>query len=516
MTISERLKTLQERNEWEDLVHDLTRIGINLSAEKNIDKLLQLILTESMRITKSDAGSLYIKEEEEPNEILRFKYTKCLSKEFPFTEFVLPINKKSIAGACASMGKTFNFSDMSETIDVLEIEHNKTFDNSIGYSTRNMLVIPMRNYSGSIIGVMQLINKKRSTEEILLNSEDFDRHVIPYTTDDEELIESLSSQAAILMERSLLLQEIETQFESFIECLVTALDQRDPVTAGHSKRVADYAVQLAKDITESQAPSFNAMNFDATELKSIYYAGLLHDVGKIGVRERVLTKKKRLSQAELKNIQYKFFLYRNQLEEKEMQQSLSSDESGILSTLDNDFKTLVEVNDAYFLKDHFAACLKKLETYRFMDIDGEEKALLTPHELKHLGIKKGNLTEEERRMIESHPEHTFNILSDIAWSKPLRNVPVIAAEHHEKLDGSGYPKGLSAQRLSLKSRILGVVDIFDALTAKDRPYKHALSLEKTLSILKEEADAKRLDPDLINLFIQAKTYQVYLDGDAND
>ncbi len=301
-----------------------------------------------MRITQSDAGSIYVKEGEAPQEILRFKYTQCISKDFPFSEFVLPVNKKSIAGACAYLGEILNFKDMSETIDKLGLEHNKTFDTSIGYSTRNMLVIPMRNYSGDIIGIMQLINKKRSNDKRLIETEDFDRYIVPFTTNEELVIESLSSQAAILIERSILYEEIESQFRSFMEVLVTSLDQRDPVTAGHSKRVADYAVQLAKDLSHAQKGPYAPVTFTEDEIKGIYYAGLLHDVGKIGVAEYVLTKENKLNDAEFQALEYKFHLYRYELECRIQRNTIKPDEMTIFNKLLEDVEILRTINTSGF------------------------------------------------------------------------------------------------------------------------------------------------------------------------
>ena len=490
-----------------NIVWDLTEIGIKLTAEKDVDSLLQLILNECMNITTSDAGSLYIKEVVDDVPSIRFTYTENRSKVFPFSPFVMPINTKSIAGAAAYHGKTYNFKSMDETQDKIGITHNKSFDESYGYNTVNMLVIPMKNYDNEVIGVLQLINKKRAPEIILGQPEDIPNHIVPYTDDEARIVESLAAQAAILIERGLLFQSIEDMIKSFTETLVTALDSRDPITAGHSKRVADYGIALAEDASKSKIGKYRDIELTADEYKELYYAGLLHDVGKIGVREFVLMKENKLLDSEMEAIEYKLKWMHELLSMRKELKEATSKEVDLADKLLDYWDFIKALNQKGFLPDEDKLILDVIAECSVVNDDGIEIPLLTPHEYESLSIKRGTLTDEERKMIQSHALFSFNILSQVNWTPELSRIPLYAASHHEKLNGKGYPKGLLGTDMPLQSRVLAIADIFDALTAKDRPYKPAIPVPKTLAILQEEAEKGHLDDELVQIFIEEKTYE---------
>ncbi|BEP29161.1 HD domain-containing phosphohydrolase [Helicovermis profundi] len=498
---------------YEKMVDRLTDVGVKLSAEKNIDKLLELILLESMDITSCDAGSIYIVKEEPAKKMLVFKYTKNYSKEFPFKEFEMNIDKNSIAGACAVTKKIYNFKKMSEVEKKLGFKHNTSFDKSYGYSTKNMLVLPLLNFKNDVIGVMQLINKKNDSSIKFVSDSDYENHVTAFLESEEKIISSLSSQAAILIERSELFIELNDLLESSIKTLTTALDQRDPITAGHSNRVAKYALNLAKGVNADNSGFYKDMFFSEDELKELYIAGLLHDVGKIGVKEYVLMKRDKLNSPEIEAIRSRFKYIKIMIELKEIK-NIDSEPSAkldyeieIKNKIDFYVEKLEKINKCGFLTNDLKEILNEINGLEIEDLNGEKIILLSEYEFKNLSIQKGNLTNSERKMINDHATFTNEILKRITWSRDLLKVPMIASNHHEKLNGKGYPKGLSAENLEIRSRILAVADIFDALTAKDRPYKPAIPIPKSLSILHEEADRNNIDKNLVNLFDDFELYK---------
>lgn len=477
------------------MLEKFSAIGIRLTAEKDVHKLLELILTESMNITGCDAGSIYIKVQDAPVPELVFSYTQNRSMSFPFKSFKLPINMNSIAGACASTGKIYNFAHMDETFEHLGFLHNKSFDESYGYETCNMLTLPLKNYDSEMIGVMQLINKKADPRQLFkAYSGHFQDYVVPFNKADVKIISALASQAAILIERGILFNDIENLLDSIIDTLVTALDQRDPITAGHSKRVSSYAMALAYAVNADNDGDFKDFSFSNEALRELRIAGMLHDVGKIGVREYVLMKRNKLTDDAILQIKWRF-KYLKQLFPEQGER------------LDSQFKLIEKINQSGFLNDEDQAALNEIKDIVYEDPDGESIACLSAEEYEFLSVKRGNLTNSERQEINDHVVHTFRILSGIEWTKNLKLVPRIASDHHEKLNGEGYPEGRKEDDLELRSRILAIADIFDALTAKDRPYKPAIPIDKSLVILDEEASKGSLDAKLVALFKDKAVYK---------
>lgn len=499
------------------LLDQISEIGLKLTAEKDVNKLLELILTECIKLTGSDAGSIYIKEQKDDTEgppQLVFMYTLNTSMSFPFKSFKLPINMNSISGASAMTGQTFNFKDMNDTFEILGFHHNRSFDESYGYETCNMLVIPLKNYTNEIIGVLQLINKKTEpSHQFKAYSKDFHDWVTPYTRSDEKIIGSLASQAAMLIERSILFKSIENLLDSMIDTLVTALDRRDPITAGHSKRVASYAVALAKTVNAVATGTYGPIVFSEDSLKELYIAGMLHDVGKIGVREYVLMKRNKLSDDAMLQIRWRYKYIASRLSESAV--SSGGDENAISSggayPESKEIPMLVDsleaINKGGFLKDEDKALLDRLKELSYNDSDGESIPFLTPEEYEFLSVQRGNLTSGERKEINDHAVHTYNILAGIEWTKALKQVPQIAADHHEKLNGYGYPNGRKADELETRSRILAIADVFDALTATDRPYKPAIPIDKSIEILEDDASKGGLDPELVAIFKNERAYE---------
>lgn len=491
----------------EKLLSRLNRIGVMLSAEKNTDKLLDMILKESMEITRCDAGSIYVKVEKDGISSLMFRNTRNISREFPFKEFFLPIDCNSIAGYCAYLGKPFNFKSMKDVTGLLGLNHNDYFDKQINYRTVNMLVIPMMDIKGEIVGVLQLINKKREFNKGLIEPEDFDENIIPFSEDEENIILSLASQTAVLLERTGLMEEIENLFDSFVESMVTTIERRDPTTSGHSVRVARFIKHFAEAINNVNYGKYKDLVFSEEEIKELNYAALLHDIGKIGVSESVLLKENRLTNSEISSIQYRFNYFKKDLEVKKLLGIIKKVEEAVLNEIDEYCEFITNVNTKGFLGDEELDKIRLIGSIKFTDLNDKESPLLTDEELIGLTVKKGNLTYDDREKMNLHAAYTYQILKDIPWVENLKCIPIIASAHHEKLDGTGYPNHLKSDEISVQSKMLSIVDIFEALTAMDRPYKKAMPADKALKILEEEGRYNHIDNDLLEIFCREKIHE---------
>lgn len=504
----------------------LYEIGTALSAERDITRLQDLILRRCRELTKADAGSLYIVgEDAEKRRILRFDIAQNDSIAASYQRATMPLTEQSIAGYVALTGRPVNLADAYEIPPEEPYSHNRAFDQRMGYRTKSMLVVPLRNYEGDIVGVIQLINHKPSSDAILTTPDVAERLVGPFPPEAEQVLESFASQAAVALDNRLLLENIEQLFEGFVRASVTAIESRDPTTSGHSERVANVTVGIALAVNGIQVGRWNAVHFSPEQIREIRYAGLLHDFGKIGVREHVLLKAKKLFEGQLELVRMRFAFVQKALEAdfKGRQlalllergrdaylQSLGPAEASFrdrLKVLDEDLAAIVSANEPTVLAQESAARLLDLANERYLGIDGSERPLLDPGELLALSVRRGSLTEEERREIESHVSHTYQFLSVMPWTRTLRDVPTIAWKHHEKLDGSGYPQGLPANDIPIQSRMMTIADIYDALTAADRPYKKAVPLERALDILSEEVRSGYLDAELFDVFLSKRVYE---------
>ncbi|MBI3450262.1 MAG: GAF domain-containing protein, partial [Acidobacteria bacterium] len=517
-------------------LRELNRIGIALSSERNRDALLAMILTKCREITSADAGSLYLVERKEgaaPSET-DFFADKCLlfslaqndSVNVPFRASRMEISRQSLAGYAALTGEPLHIEDAYAIRGDAEYRFNRAFDTASGYRTKSLLIIPMRNHKDETIGVLQLINRKRDARATLTGPAAVDDQVIPFGRRTTELASSLSSQAAVAIENARLYEEIQILFEGFIRASVTAIESRDPTTSGHSERVAVLTVGLAERVDRVEAGPYAGRRFSRTDLKEIKYASLLHDFGKIGVKENVLLKEKKLYAHELQAIRDRFAIVRRSLEldasrrklrhflelgrEEAMAAAASVDPdlAARLAELDRFLETVVQSNEPTVLKEEGSALLKVIAATLVEDAEGKPVPLLSPWEAANLGIGRGSLSPEERREIESHVTHTFQFLSNIPWTRELRQVPRIAYAHHEKLNRSGYPRGIGSGDIPLESKMMTIADIYDALTAKDRPYKRSMPVQKALDILTSEVKEGKVDPDLFRLFTEARVYDL--------
>lgn len=489
-----------------ELLKKLNKIGIALAAERDINKLLNLILKESLEITNCDAGSIYVKElNSDGIPVIRFKIAKNLSREIKFNEFTLNLDKKSIAGYVALTGRILVLADVDNIDEAYGLKYNDSFDKMINYKTVNMLVVPMTNYDNEVVGVLQLINKKKLGKNVLDEPETIPNSVDIFNEKEIEIIESLTAQAGILLERTELYDEIQELLSSFIQAMVTTLDSRDITTSGHSRRLAGYALGFIEAVNKVDYGPFKEVNFNKEEIKELYYAALLHDIGKIGVREAVLQKRTKINDEIIELLEYKFSYVKENIDKKE---NITDEEKLFLSKYDEYLSIIKTVNEKPFLTDNEENLINEVNSFKFI-IKDKEFRFFRANEYENLIIKKGNLTEKERDEINYHVVQSFNILKNIKWIKALKNVPFIAGSHHEKIDGTGYPNRLKGDEISIQSKILAILDIFEALTARDRPYKPPMSVERAISILEKEVEDNHLDKDLFDIFMKENIHELY-------
>jgi HD-GYP domain-containing protein (c-di-GMP phosphodiesterase class II) len=389
-----------------------------------------------------------------------------------------------------------------------------------------MLVVPMIDHTGAAVGVLQLINRKNVRAARITDEDDAARWVLPYTDRELVLVQALAGQAAVSIENSALYRQIETIFESFVKAAVIAVDQRDPTTSGHSVRVAALTCDLATGLERHAPAPYRGVRFTAEQMRELRYAALLHDFGKVGVREEVLVKAKKLPPLMLERVMSRFDLIRRTLEADYHRERADLLERGIRpgAAVDTAFRTRLEEldrvraivtasNEPSILPERVAEALDEAGRLTFRGPDDQPVPYVSDEELRYLRIPKGSLNDEERREIESHVEQTYRFLVQIPWTGDLRNVAEIAYGHHEKLNGRGYPRGVAAPEIPLQTRLMTVADIFDALTASDRPYKRALPAERALDILTAEAREGLLDNAIVQMLIDSGAYRKVLEVD---
>lgn len=536
MIVFEKPELLNESAERTELIEQLLDIGAALSSAQDLGGLLNLILSKSREITYSDAGSVYLVDHSDETSKLLFKVAQNASKpRLSFKEFALPLTDKSLAGYVAITGESLNLSDAYDLPAGVPYQLDTSFDRDINYRTCSVMVLPMQNRQGETIGVLQLINRKTKADTVL-TAENAWESTQRYSEWEERIVRSLASQAAISIERNQLQESIEHLFEGFVKASVQVIEARDPCTYGHSERVAALTVRLSEEVNSTSRGWLRPIYFNHRQIQEIRYAALLHDFGKIGVPEAVLTKQKKLYPSQLEIIRHRFALAQRTMEMECVQSKYKyllshsaygkhpNEESGCLqcqeieqldtklaeakARLAEYWEVLLEANEPHILAAEPLAQLRELARQTYRDIDGEIKPLLDQDEILQLMVSRGNLTVVERAAIESHVTHTYEFLKQIPWTKDLKNVPEIAYGHHEKLDGTGYPLGLKQSEIPIQAQLMTIADIYDALTAGDRPYKRALRTEAALKILRQEATHNKINSDLLQLFEHRQVFSV--------
>lgn len=516
-------------------LRELNKIGMALMSERDPDRLLGLILTQARRLTTSDAGSLYLVEEaEEEGGGPKLHFLRAQNDsipDLPDPDFTLPLDRTSVAGYAALTGEPLILDDAYRIPEEEPYALNRAFDEEYGYRAKSMLVVPMIDHRGRRVGVLQLINRKADPDAVIRTEEDARRHVLPYGEREVELVQSLAGQAAVSIENGRLYQEIEDLFEGFIKAAVTAIDQRDPATSGHSVRVTELTCGLAEAVDRQTEGRFADVRFSRDEMKELRYSGLLHDFGKVAVREEVLTKRRKLPPAMWSRLESRFDRIRDVLRGRfEKDRAAYLEERGRggyrewleerrarlreeLDRVDRYWEVVSDANRPRPLPEEGPEVLEEIREATVRSPSGEEIPFLTGEELHYLRIRRGSLDEDEMEQIRSHVIHGYDFLQEIPWTDELSRVDDIMIGHHEKLGGGGYPRGVEADEIPLETRMMTVADIFDALTASDRPYKTAMPVERALDILRMEADDGALDPDVVELFIEEGVYERVLGVD---
>ena len=508
---------------------EITRIGAALSVEKNIHKLLEMIVDEAKSLTNADAGTLYILDKEQ--KALQFQILQNDSMKIRLggtsgTETNLPSvplfdsqgnpNHANVSSYAALTGEIINIPDVYDA-EGFDFSGPRNYDKSTGYRSKSMLVLAMRNHENETIGVLQL-----------LNAQDLETgDVVSFSPDYIDLVVSLASQGAVALTNTQLIQNLTDLFYAFIKSIATAMDEKSPYTGGHITRVVDLTMMIAKEINDTVQAPFQNTCFSDDEMEELRLAAWMHDVGKITTPEVIVDKATKLQSFfdRIEFIETRFDLIATAIEndflkhklelsaegklDLEMISRLDQDMSEQITTVTEDFAFLRDINQAVeFMDDDKLKQLQNIakKTYHLND---RQRPYLTEDEILNLSIRKGNLTEEERGIIENHVEVTFKMLNELPFPKKHAMVPEYAAGHHEKLDGSGYPRHLSKDSLPLQSRIMAVADIFEALTAKDRPYKKPMKLSQALNILSFLKKDGHIDPDIHDLVISSNLFLEY-------
>ena len=516
----------------EDLLkrlEQLNAIGVSLSKERDITRLLETILLAAKTITNADGGTLYRMMDD--GQSLRFETlrTDSLNIAMGGTSGVainfpnLPLqddkgapNDSLVAAYAAIHNQTVNIAD-AYTEANFDFAGTRHFDERTGYRSQSLLAVPLKDHEGEVIGVLQLINAQRPGS----------RDVVPFSLADQSLAESLASQAAIALTNRLLMSQLEELFESFINLINLAIDEKSPYTGGHCQRVPALTMMLAEavnDTVDGPLASFRMTERDRYELK---IAGLLHDCGKVTTPVHVVDKATKLHTLfdRIELIDTRFEVLKRDREIDALRQQLAlraqadpkaesriaSESRQKITALEQDRDFLRSANrGSESMPDAASARVREIgRAHTWRNVNGLETEFLTADEVENLTIRAGTLTAAERNIINHHIVATIKMLEQLPWPKHLRNVPEYAGGHHERMDGKGYPKGLTRDQMSVQARTMGIADIFEALTAKDRPYKPGMKLSQAMGIMNKFKLNGHIDPDLFDIFVQKRVYQSY-------
>jgi HD-GYP domain-containing protein (c-di-GMP phosphodiesterase class II) len=518
---------LNQNAELLNRLERLNAIGVALSAERDNNRLLEKILFGAIELTNADGGTLYtvtedncLKFEIMSNKTLNIALGGTTGKDIPFAPLHLYLedgspNLTTVAAYAALKDQTVNIDNSYEELN-FDFSGTRKFDEKTGYHSQSFLTIPMKNHESEVIGVLQLINA------IDVNTQ----NVIPFSNEIQSLIESLASQAAVAMTNHNLIEGLKGLFEAFIELMAEAIDQKSPYTGGHCRRVPELTMMLAKAAIDTKTGPLESFTLNEKEFYELKIAGWLHDCGKVTTPESVMDKPTKLSAIfdRIHLIDQRYELLKMQAECDALKKQVSALRNGQL----DDFAQQKAALDAFKLKcdqdrdflrmSNFGGEFMTIEdqqrvdhiaSMQILDADNQAQPFLTENEVYNLKITRGTLTAEERSIINNHIVVTISMLESLPYPKALKRVPEYAGGHHERMDGKGYPRGLTREQMSIPARVMGIADIFEALTAKDRPYKNAKTLSESLYILGKMKQDNHIDPDLFDLFIREKIYLKY-------
>jgi len=505
-------------------ISELTAIGKALGTGKDIRVVLEMILSIARRFTKADGGTLYLVDHQTQslifnviqNESLDFKKAEHLT-DLPCVPLYSDDNTPNLSNVSSYVfhtGKIVNIKDVYK-VKKFQFDGTRTFDKTLHYKSKSMVVIPMTNHEDEIIGILQLINSK----------DPITGKTIPFSRDFQEKAAALASQASVILTQQTLLLEMKDLFESFIKAIAVSIDEKSKHTGGHIQRVTELSMKIAQEINQD-TDTFQSISLNKDQLDELRIAALMHDTGKITTPEHIIGKASRLetvfdrieliktrwelfkTNQKLIAAQKKLALFDQKAKQKEIKK-IDKTYSENVNQLEKEFTTLSHINSNKAILDQ--TLIDRLDAIhrKSATILGRQIPYLTQDEFENLSILKGTLTSKERDIINNHAYLSEKILNKLPWPKKLANIPTIAGTHHEKLDGSGYPLHLDKDHLNIQARILAIADIFEALSARDRPYKEPMSLSKTVKILHQMGNKGLLDKDIIQLFFNTKIHIKY-------
>jgi HD-GYP domain-containing protein (c-di-GMP phosphodiesterase class II) len=494
-----RIETMRAYQRAANEGGELLGIARALSSERDLGSLQRQIVHKARELTGADAGSLFVIEDRDGEKRLRFAVAQTGPKDDGvLMDAMLPLATTSIAGYVSVTGNVVRIDDAYAIPEDSPFKFNRAFDDSHQYRTKSILCVPMRNLAGSTIGAIQLINNKPSFDLVLESPAHTEDVVAPFDDHEESLLLALASQAAVAMENARLVDAIQNLFEKFVHASVKAIEVRDKSTQGHSERVAALTVAQARAVNEIESGTLASMHFTPDQLREIRYASLLHDFGKVAVPEYIFGKAKKLPDGRLDTIRLRFLLAIEQTIGEENREALRA----LLAKLE-------AANEPNVVGSKGDEVLLDALARRYVDL-GSQRPLLEPHEYEYLTIPRGSLSDDERDRMQEHVTQSFLFLREIPWGEtPWRAVPELAYGHHEHLDGTGYPRKLAGDEIVPQVRMMTISDVFDALTASDRPYKKGMSAERALDILQKEfVDRGKVDAILLDVFITKNVYQL--------
>lgn len=530
LSFDERLNNLlgsvvQDVKNYADRLHSqirkLSDISRAMSSVTDINALLEMIVDLARNFTNADAGVLYILEDQRlrfeivQNDSLNIRMGGKTGETIPFPS--VELNETNVSAFVALNGVSVNIPDVYDTA-LFDFTDPKNFDRATGYRTKSMLVVLLRNHENDVIGVLQLLNAKDPTTG----------EVRSFSSDYEDLIEGLASQAAIAISKITLINDMENLFEAFVKVMATAIDEKSPNTGGHIRRVANLTLEMAETIHQKKEGAFKEVFFNKDSMRELRIAGWMHDIGKVTTPVEIMEKSTKLQTIfdRIQHVDLRMELLLEKAEKEGLLTKLKLMEQGADKIkLDRvDEETRLRTEEISQIRQFIRDCnepseclpeknikrLKAIAKMTYQDGDGTTNPFITEDELENLAVRKGTITQPERDKIKEHAYVTLRMLQQIPFTKKIKNIPHFAAAHHECVDGSGYPLGLKGDEIPFEGKLMAVADIAEALTAADRPYKKALSLDEVHTILRKLANNNKLDADLVELFIEDRVYQTYL------
>ena len=512
MNDKQKIKNLENR------IHRLNEIGMALSTESDSNKLFEMILEEARNITNADGRTLYSKNKEGnlKFEILRNDTMSTVlggssNKEIPFDPVKLWVddstpNQSNVSAYVALTGETVNIKDAYQEAG-FDFSGTKSYDEKTGYHSKSFLTVPLKNHENEIIGVMQLINAR-----------DEDNEVVPFDKDMQEQIESLASQGAVALTNKKLVGELKTLFEAFIQLIATAIDKKSEYTGGHCSRVPVITMMLADAVAKTTSGKYKDFSMTEEERYELYIAAWLHDCGKVATPPHVVDKGTKLETIfdRIELVKTRMEILKRDVEIDFLKRQLNGslpefDEkyTKAIKEIDENIKFIEACNiGGEFMKSELQDKIVAISKQKLF-LNNKEMNILTDNEVRNLNITKGTLLPEERDIINDHISITIDMLEELPYPKNLKNIPEFAGGHHEKMDGTGYPKGLKADQMSPQAKIMAIADIYEALTAADRPYKEGKKLSQAMRIMGFMKNDYHIDEDLFEIFVNSGVYKKY-------